>query len=133
MDKLIAEIKRHEGFRPMAYRDTEGFLTIGYGLNLDDGISEPLAAHILEWQVNDRSKALAGIIPFWKDLSKNRQEVLINMAFNLGIPRLLKFQRMLEAARKGNISGVCSEMKDSRWYKQVGNRADELIEKYRQG
>jgi len=133
MDKLIAEIKRHEGFRPMAYRDTEGFLTIGYGLNLDDGISEPLAAHILEWQVNDRAKALAGIIPFWKDLSKNRQEVLINMAFNLGIPRLLKFQRMLEAARKGNISGVCSEMKDSRWYKQVGNRADELIEKYRQG
>jgi lysozyme len=60
MDKLIAEIKRHEGFRPMAYRDTEGFLTIGYGLNLDAGISEPLASHILEWQVNDRAKALAG-------------------------------------------------------------------------
>lgn len=133
MEELIAEIKRHEGFRPMAYRDTEGFLTIGYGLNLDAGVSEPLAAHILKWQINDRAKAIAGIIPFWADLSKNRQEVFINMAFNLGIPRFLKFQRMLEAARKGNVSGVCSEMKDSRWYKQVGKRADELIEKYRLG
>jgi hypothetical protein len=40
---------------------------------------------------------------------------------------------MLEAADKGNVAGVCAEMRDSKWAKQVGARADELIEQYQKG
>jgi len=133
MDELVYQIKRHEGFRPRPYRCTSGKLTIGYGLNLDSGISEKLASQILSLQIADLQSGLSGMIPFSGDLTKARQDVLINMAFNLGVEGLLGFRRMLEAAKKGNISGVCAEMKDSKWYSQVGKRADELIEQYRVG
>lgn len=130
---LIEEIKQHEAFSAHPYLDTENVLTIGYGLNLDDGISEQLAAKILEWTVEERKTTLSKIVPFWQKLSPARQEVFLNMAYNLGIPRFLNFRRMLTAAAAGNIESVCQEMKDSKWYKQVGRRADCLIEKYRKG
>jgi len=131
--QLIAEIKRDEAYRSHAYRDTEGILTIGYGLNLDDGISEPLAAKILEFIVEERQDNLSRLLPFWQNLTPARREVFINMAYNLGIPRFLKFRDMLTAAGAGDVAGVCREMRDSRWYKQVGGRAEKLIEKYRLG
>jgi len=108
-------------------------LTIGYGLNLDDGISEPLAAKILEWIVDERRDVLSRLFPFWTSLAQARQEVLVEMAYNLGVPRLLGFRRMLAAAQAGNVEAVCREMKESKWAVQVGDRADRLIEKYRKG
>jgi len=130
---LIEEIKKHEAFSSHTYLDTENVLTIGYGLNLDDGISEQLASKILEWTVEARRESLSKIIPFWSKLSPARQDVFLNMAYNLGVPRFLNFRRMLTAAEAGNVESVCREMKDSKWYKQVGRRADYLIEKYRRG
>lgn len=130
---LLQQVKRQEGFRPLPYRCPAGKLTIGYGLNLDAGISERLAEYILEWQLNDFRSGLAGMLPFWKKLSTSRQDVLVNMAFNLGMAGLFEFRRMLEAAGRGNVEGVCAEMRDSKWAKQVGSRADELIEQYRKG
>ena len=133
MKSLLDDIKRHEGYRSHAYKDTEGVMTIGYGLNIDDGISEPLAAAILEFIVNERKVSLSNMLPFWDKLSTGRQNVFINMAYNLGIPRFLGFSRMIAAAERGNVEGVCREMRESKWYKQVGRRADELIEQYRKG
>lgn len=131
--RLLEQIKRHEGFSPRPYRCPSGFLTIGYGLNLDSGISERLATYILEWQISDLRHGLSSMIPFWQKLSPARQDVFINMAFNLGIHGLYGFRRMLEAADRGNVEGVCAEMRNSKWARQVGARADELIEQYRQG
>jgi len=133
MQTLINEVKNDEGYRSRIYKDTEGFLTIGYGLNLDAGISEELATVILQWQLSDSANSLRGLLSFWSQLSTARQEVFINMHFNLGTPKFLQFQRMLEAARKGNVQGVCTEMRESKWFKQVGKRAERLIEKYRIG
>jgi lysozyme len=132
-DNLIEEIKRHEGYRRYAYRDSEGVLTIGYGLNLDDGISEPLAGKIVEWIVDERRETLSRMLPFWNEMTERRREVFLNMVFNLGVSRFMKFKKMLVAADLGDVDGVCREMKDSRWHGQVGKRADELIEKYRIG
>jgi len=131
--ELVDQIKRQEGYRSHAYRDTEGVQTIGYGLNIDDGISEPLAARILEWILIERRTALASLLRFWPELSASRQDVLLNMAYNLGIPRFLQFRKMLAAAERGNIESVCREMQDSKWYRQVKGRADELIDQYRTG
>ena len=132
-ESLIAEIKRHEAFRSHPYRDSEDILTIGYGLNLDDGISEQLATKIVEWTIEERRAALARVLPFWPDLCPARQEVFLNMSFNLGVVRFMGFRKMLAAAANNDIIGVCMEMKDSKWYRQVGRRAAELIEKYRNG
>jgi lysozyme len=132
-EPLLDQIKRHEGFRPRPYRCTSGRWTIGYGLNLDSGISERLASQILEWQIADFRTGLAGMVPFWHKLSPARQDVFINMAFNLGMQGLFGFRRMLEAADKGNVAGVCAEMRDSKWARQVGKRAEELIQQYEKG
>ena len=130
---LIAELKQLEGFRARPYKDTQGFLTIGYGLNLDRGMDEKLASYILEYEIAKLDTGLSNLIPFWGKLSRPRQEVLINMAYNLGVAGLLQFKRMLKAAELGNISGVCAEMKGSKWYTQVPNRVDYIIEKYMKG
>ena len=130
---LLQQVKRNEGFRPLPYRCPAGKLTIGYGLNLDAGISERLASQILEWQLDDVRSGLAGMLPFWSKLSPARQDVFVNMAFNLGMAGLFGFRRMLEAAGRGNVEGVCAEMRDSKWARQVGARADELIDQYRKG
>jgi lysozyme len=132
-ESLLQQVKRHEGFHPRPYRCPAGKLTIGYGLNLDAGISERLASQILEWQLDYVRSGLAGMLPFWSKLSPSRQDVFVNMAFNLGMAGLFGFRRMLEAADRGNVEGVCAEMKNSKWAKQVGARADELIEQYRKG
>ena len=130
---LLDELKQHEGFSGHAYKDSLGVLTIGYGLNIDDGISKKMASMILEWTLAEREDELNQNLHFWESLTRPRQEVFINMAFNLGVFRFMKFKNMLACAADGNIDGVCQEMKNSLWYTQVKSRADYLIEKYRIG
>jgi lysozyme len=52
---------------------------------------------------------------------------MANMMFNLGYPRFSKFKLMIQAVRDGEWIEAGNQMKDSRWYKQVTNRADRLI------
>ena len=66
-------------------------------------------------------------------LSTNRQNVLVNMAFNLGIYGLLRFKKMLLAVEKQDWDEAANQMLDSRWSKQVGNRSKELADIMRQG
>jgi lysozyme len=47
--------------------------------------------------------------------------------FNLGYPRYSKFKKKIQAVKDGNWLEAAVQMKDSRWYKQVTNRADRLI------
>jgi len=133
IERVSDEVKNDEAYRSHIYRDSVGIMTIGYGLNLDDGISEPLAEKIVEWVIEERLSSLSKILKFWRDLTPARQEVFLNMAFNLGIPRFLGFRHMLAAASAGDVAGVCREMRNSKWFVQVGDRAVRLVEKYRRG
>ena len=56
------------------------------------------------------------------------QRVCINMAFNLGRNRLSKFKKMITAVNEGNYQKAADEMIDSKWYRQVGRRSEELVE-----
>ena len=130
---LIIDLKQEEGFRPHYYKDSRGFLTIGYGYNLDEGMSENVASVILMALVAEKSDELKAALPFWGDLTQSRQEVFIDMAYNMGTAALLQFKNMLACASEGDVDGVCREMQDSAWYSQVGQRAVNLIAKYREG
>jgi lysozyme len=96
-------------------------------------MDEATAQILLKWEVARLQMDLSKIIPFWNKLSQPRQDVLTNMAYNLGVSGLLQFRKMLEAAKRGNVESVCDEMKNSKWFNQVGDRAEELIEQYRRG
>ncbi|MGR6873076.1 glycoside hydrolase family protein [Pseudomonas sp. HK3] len=128
-EKLKKQLTRHEGLELRLYKCTEGKQTIGIGRNLDDlGISEDEAMYMLDNDLARIEVELEKNIPVLSGLSDNRKIVLMNMAFNLGISRLLQFKNMLAALAQHDYKTASAEMLNSRWSKQVGSRANELSE-----
>ena len=126
VDKLIEQLKRHEGVELKPYRDTEGLLTVGVGRNLDhNGIRMVEADFMLMNDIKDCMEE-AQTYHWYKDLSPARKAVIINMLFNLGKPRFDKFIKFQSALAEGLYDKASTEMLDSRWAKQVGKRAVEL-------
>jgi len=129
------QLKTDEGLRLKPYHCTAGALTIGYGRNLDAvGITEEEADLMLRADIiiaERGAEALVGNV--WDQLSPARQAVLINMTFNLGRTRLAAFKNFLAALRATDYNTAASEMLDSRWANQVGDRATRLADQMRRG
>lgn len=127
----ISLIKSQEGFRSTPYQDTEGVWTIGYGFALTGGLTEREACLILEERVRKlrlRLPMVKTLKDIWPKLSETRRDVLISMAYNLGVAGLLTFRNMLQALQDSNYDVAADEMLDSLWASQVGTRADDLAE-----
>ena len=127
LQRLWEQLVHHEGLRLKPYRCSAGKLTIGVGRNLEDvGLTEEEALLLLG---NDISRVITELdqnIPAFSSLDEIRKRVLVDMGFNLGINRLMKFRRMLAALEAGDWSQTAVEMMDSRWARQVGSRAERL-------
>ena len=135
MNRIKAQLVRHEGLRLKPYRCTAGKLTIGIGRNLDDrGISRKEAYAMLERDIQDCEQWLIDKIPeIYNNLDEVRQSVLLNMCFNLGIKGLLEFKNTLAFVKAGDWERAAKGMLASKWAKQVGLRAIELSELMRKG
>ena len=135
MNRIKAQLVRHEGLRLKPYRCTAGKLTIGIGRNLDDrGISRKEAYAMLERDIQDCEQWLIDKIPeIYNNLDEVRQSVLLNMCFNLGIKGLLEFKNTLAFVKAGDWERAANSMLASKWAKQVGMRAIELSELMRKG
>ena len=132
--RLTEMLIRHEGVRSKPYRCIAGKLTIGVGRNLEDvGISEDEAIFLLKNDIARVGRELEGALSFWSNLSLDRQLVLLDMCFNLGLAGLLGFKRMLAAVESVNYEKAADEMLDSKWARQVGSRSTELAEMMRGG
>lgn len=132
-ERLLDTLMRHEGLRLFPYKDSVGKLTIGVGRNIEDnGISEAEALHMLN---NDVEDVLTDASRFWwfGELNDVRQEVVLNMLFNMGLPTFKQFQNMIGAIEEQNWNRAAQEMLNSRWAKQVGVRAIELSDAMRKG
>ena len=124
---LIKELKRDEGVRTHPYKCSAGKLTIGVGRNIEDnGLSESEIEYLLENDIRSCVSDLKGNFSFYNNLDGTRKRVLINMCFNLGITRLLKFKKFIRALEDGDYETASVEMMDSLWAKQVGPRAERL-------
>lgn len=128
-------LQRHEGLRLKPYKCSRGFWTIGYGHKLESeptaamkrkGITVKEANELLYQDVLEAKAGLDRTIPWWRNLSETRREILINMAFNLGISGLLQFKDMLNHLENNRFAEAAQEMRDSLWRRQVGDRALEL-------
>lgn len=125
--KLVEQLTLHEGLRLKPYRCTAGKLTIGIGRNLEDrGITTEEAMYLLQNDINSIWLQLANRLPYFLNLSEVRQRVLIDMAFNLGIEGLLAFRKTLAHVAAGRYAEAATEMLDSRWADQVGERSRRL-------
>jgi lysozyme len=126
LQQLFHDLIRDEGLRLRPYRCTAGKLTIGVGRNLDDvGISQKEAMEMLKNDIEKISNdgRIRNIIEGHNSV---RQNVMLNMAFNLGIEGLLKFKNMLSAFAKRDYRETAKEMQNSVWFEQVGVRAVRL-------
>lgn len=127
LNDIIAMIKRHEGYRGYVYIDTEGIPTGGWGHAFHAGsrITESVAEQFLD---QDVAMAIDDYDSMKLDLDVVRRAVLIDMLFNLGLPKLREFEKFLAALGKRDYRTAKIEMLDSKWAGQVGRRAFELAE-----
>ena len=73
------------------------------------------------------------VAPWWREMSQVRQNALVNMAFNLGLPRLLTFKKMMVALENGNFETAWAEAMGSKWAAQVGERANRIADSFIKG
>lgn len=132
--KLRDELTRDEKEMLTLYKDTVGKYTIGVGRNLSDrGINHEESQFMLDNDIKLVESDLNSKLPWWVNLTDNRQRVLANMCFNLGINRLLGFKNTLEFIKTGEYNKAADGMLQSLWAKQVGERATRLSNMMRQG
>ncbi len=146
-ETLVNKIAEHEGVVLEPYRDSLGINTIGIGRNLegrgiadyelmhmnktleeilDTGLTKKEAYYLCNNDIDIVEKELVKQKPIVVELNEARQMCLVDMGFNLGIPRLMKFKKMWEAIERQDFEWAAAEMLNSRWAKQVGRRADNL-------
>ncbi len=142
MDELKRLLRLHEGLKLFVYRCTAGKLTIGIGRNLEANpltvVEREHLAHkswrdirelritteeawwLLAEDLARRIPELARALPFFGELDRVRQAVLIDMAYCLGVEGLLLFRRTLQSIASGDYQLAAREMLQSKWATQVG-------------
>ena len=137
IDKLREQLKIDEGVKYEIYLDHLGYPTFGIGhliTEADEEHGKPVGTPITEERVNsvfDKDVEIyvseaKKVFPKLAELPSEAQEVIVNMTFNMGAPRLSKFKKFIAAVEARNWDTASVEMMDSRWAKQVGNRAVRL-------
>tara|TARA_R110000751_G_scaffold193136_1_gene298683 strand:+ start:81 stop:512 length:432 start_codon:yes stop_codon:yes gene_type:complete len=137
MSSLVEMLKRHEGFETHAYKCTSGKTTVGVGRNIDPeggiGLSRLEINYLLANDIERVEEELSKSLPWLLELDCVRIDALVDMCFNLGLPRFLKFVKALDALEAGDYEMSANEFMDSRWADQVGYRAYEVTEMIRTG
>ena len=136
---LLLDLIADEGLREDAYADAGGVWTIGVGHTGPDvrrGLawSRQACLEALQRDVARVEQGLDQRLRWWRHLSAERQDVLANMAFNLGVEGLLGFRHTLDAVQAGDYVQAAAHMLASEpWRSQVGRRAERLAAQMRSG
>ena len=122
--ELINKLVAHEGIKRFAYKDTLGFLTIGCGRVIDSrvdgtGLSIDEIFYLLNNDITKFRKELSKYTWF-NNQNAVRQEALIELAFNMGMPNLLKFKNMIASLMMLDYETAVIALVDSKWATQVG-------------
>ena len=139
-EAVYEQLKIDEGVVYEIYLDHLGYKTFGVGhLVLESDpehgydVGEPVSVErVIECFNRDLDVAVSECVALykadvWEGFPGEVQEILVNMMFNLGRPRLSKFKRMNVALLETDWKEAAKEGRDSLWYKQVGNRAERLM------
>lgn len=140
--RLETTVMNDEGFRARPYLDSVGVPTIGYGTTrimskpvmLDQpAITATNARQLLRGDLYQALVDSQAVFSRFDEMNDIRQEVVVNMAYNLGRRGLAGFKRMVKAADELDYPRMAFEMKDSKWFGQVGLRSDRLVKEMRSG
>ena len=143
VEKLREQLKIDEGCVYEIYNAHLGYPTFGIGHLVRESDPEngsPLGTEVSEDRVIEAFDADVEIVlsdcntlyPDFEDLPEEAQQIIANMMFNLGRPRLSKFVGMKRGVDAKDWDSAADEMVDSRWYRQVGARAERLVNRMRE-
>lgn len=144
IEQIKEDLVRHEGYVTEIYLCSEGYPTFGIGHMVTENDMEytwPVGTPVTDERIlqvfhDDCKVAVADVELLVDNLSDHPDfvsRVLVNMAFNIGRPRLSKFKNMLAAIEAKDYNLAAEEMIDSKWYRQVGRRSEELVEIMKNG
>ena len=134
MDELLNNFVEHdEGFKSYAYQDSLGFWTIGFGKCIDKrkncGISKEEALYLLKNELQECELEL-NHMHWFINLDRIRQEVFIELCFNIGLGSLLEFKQTIEAVQNKDYSLAAKNMLASKWADEVGaNRSNNMAQR----
>lgn len=126
---LIPDLEYDEGCRLSAYQDTRGIWTIGYGhayVHAGTVWTQAQADAQLNIDIAHTEASLDNQLPWWRKLDDVRQDVIAEMAFNMGVTNLCQFHHTLAAMQSGQWQQAHDGMLASLWATQVGQRANRL-------
>lgn len=133
-DRLKAQLVRHEGIRLKPYKDSVGVLTIGIGRNLESrGITAAEAYTLLDNDIDECLRSCSAAFPWFDALDPMRQRVWMDLCFNLGLTKLLKFKATIAAMERNDFQEAAAHLEDSKWFTQVGRRGPWLCQALRTG
>ena len=146
--QIVPRVKQHEGVKPKVYRDSKGIPTVGVGFNLNredsSGKLKAVGANPVKIKSGQASlstqqmdallmqdlmaarKNAAEVVPSYYQQPASVQGVLIEMAFNLGRKGLSEFKNFIYLLGQKNYEKAATEMLNSSWASQVGQRAQTL-------
>jgi len=127
------QLERDEGVRKDVYYDTMNIPTIGIGFNLKEGLSYEEIDLIFRHRWDGLRKELLGRAPWAAELDEARFGALMNMAYNLGMPKLMMFANMLSALRLKEWAKARDHALNSIWASQVGARAVRIAKQFETG
>ena len=142
LEKLREELEVDEGRIDEIYTDHLGYPTFGighlvvehdaeYGKEIGTYVPENRVIKVFEQDIETVLSDCNQLYEDFEDLPEEAQRVIANMMFNMGYPRLSKFEGMKSGVDARDWNQAADEMVDSRWYYQVINRANRLVERMR--
>lgn len=134
LDVAARQLEIDEGRRRKLYKCTADKWSIGVGRNLEDrGLRDSEIDLMLENDIAEAAGIARKLFPSFDRLSDARKAALVNLAFNLGEPRLAGFKRFREALEAQAWDQAEAELLDSRWAGQVGERAKRIAKAIKEG
>ena len=142
LEQLRLEIEADEGCKYEIYLDHLGLPTFGIGHLVTESdpehgqpvgteVTEERVAEVFESDVQVTIDECERLYSGFSELPEEVQHILANMMFNMGRPRLSGFKKFNACVGDGDWEGAAEEMIDSRWYRQVTNRAERLVQRMR--
>lgn len=132
MDNLISILKAREGKKKSAYKDSLGYWTIGYGRLIDArmnaGLSEEEMEYLLNNDIESARKELSQF-DWYLSLDSVRQEVFIELVFNMGLTNLLEFVQTLKYVKLKDYKSAAEQLAKSLWAKQVKETRVKSVQK----
>lgn len=129
--RALENIKKFEGFRKLMYKCPAGANSIGYGFNIDKGMTEPEAEALAWVGLMTCYNGLIQTYTIFTELPEVIQEVLLDMGYNMGLSKLLGFKRMWLALYERDYLAASLEILDSKYHRDFVNWANGNIESTR--